>query len=124
MVYKKIYDELYGVDVLFFSGCSIEEVYKKAKRVFKIQETGFEVERTDAGALFVCTTPKDLKVYIIWIEKNRDVPNIGHEVVHLVAEVFKDRGVPLNYQNSEAFAYYLAFWLEKLLQPKRKRKQK
>ena len=122
MVYKRVHDELYGADALFFSGCSMDVVHKRAKRAFKIQEDGLEVERTDAGAFFVCTTPSGLKVYIIWIEKNRDVPNMGHEIVHLVSEIFKDRGIPLSYQNSEAFAYYLAFWLEKFLQPKRKRR--
>jgi hypothetical protein len=119
MIYKKLHDELYGADLMFFSGCSIEEAQKKANRVFNIQEE-LSVEKSDSAAFFVCTTKEGKTCYIIWVRRSRDYPTIAHEVVHLVFDVFKDRGIPNSYQNQEAFAYYSAFWLENLLKSRRK----
>ena len=113
MVYKKLHDNLYGVDCLFFSGCDISVAQKKANRVFHITEE-LAVEKTDVAAFFTCNT-NSKTIYVIWVRRSRDIPTIAHEVVHLVYEVFKDRGIPSMYANQESFAYYTSFWMEEIL---------
>lgn len=119
MVYKKIHDDLYGADCLYFSGCEIGVAQKKANRVFNIQEE-LSVESNDAAAFFKCTTKDQRNVFVIWIKKSRDIPTIAHEITHLVFEVFKERGIPNSYQNQESFAYYHAYWMEQIITSERK----
>ena len=119
MVYKKIHDELYGAECLYFSGCSIEDAQKKSNRVFNIQEE-LSVEKNDQAAFFKCTTKEFREVYVIWVRRSRDIPTVAHEVTHLVYEVFKSRGIPYSFQNQESFAYYVSFWMEQIVGIKRK----
>jgi len=122
-LYKKITDDLYGARLVFCSGMSIEECQKKANRAFKIQEYLW-VEKTDAASFYVCTTKDDMNIYVIWVKKSREIGTIIHEITHLVEEVFKDRGIPITYANSEAMAYYMQFFAEKILEPEKSNTKK
>lgn len=119
MVIKKIHDDIYGVDLLFASGCSIEIAQQKARRRLHIMEE-LAVEITDAGAFFQCTTREKHTAYVIWCRKSRNIQVIAHEAAHLVFAVFKDRGIPTTQQNQETFAYYLDYWVGVILKPRAK----
>lgn len=36
--------------------------------------------------------------------------DLVHELVHLVTQIFRSRGIPVNWENDEIFAYHLAYW--------------
>jgi hypothetical protein len=114
MAYKKIYDDMYGVDLLYFSNMSIDKIQKKANRVFNINEE-ICLNEEDAGGFFKCTTKDQRKIYIIWVKKARDVSILAHELIHLVFEVFKERGISKSHRNQESFAYYHTYWMDKIL---------
>ena len=114
MVYKKIHDDLYNVDLLYFSGCDVDVAQKKANRVFNIQEE-LVVEKDEDAAFFTCTTRDNRHVYIIWSKKSRNIPTVTHEIIHLIHEVFNNRGIPTTYKNQEAMAYYMDFWIKQIL---------
>lgn len=52
--------------------------------------------------------------YVVRIESKEDFYTLQHECLHLVKQIFVDRGVPFNDSNDEAIAYYMEYWFKKI----------
>jgi len=51
-----------------------------------------------------------------------NIPEISHEVVHLIFRLFEDSWIPFNINNDEVFAYHMWYYITEILamQPKAK----
>lgn len=45
-----------------------------------------------------------------------EVHYLVHEVVHLVMHIFTDRGIPINCDNEEIFAYHVDYWTQVIME--------
>jgi len=119
--FRKILDEVYGIQTLVIWNCSYEHVQDIAEHVFKIKNE-IALFPDDDGGTFECTVSGNIPTYVVWLAK-RDYSSVVHECVHLVSSIFKNRGIRFSSDNDEHVAYYMAFWADAIMK-KRERKKK
>lgn len=56
---------------------------------------------------------------VIWMEKF-ETGMMVHEIVHLMTDTMDTKGVPIREENSEAMAYYVEYWFNKITRARRK----
>lgn len=59
------------------------------------------------------STGTNQNCYAVWLS-NRDTGTLVHELSHLVAMVFNEKGIDISLHNTEQFAYYLEFWFNEI----------
>lgn len=75
-----------------------------------------------AAAYFFENLEEGLRGYMIDFKRKLNYKNaethgtIAHEVYHVVSEIFNDLGIPLGYENQEAFAYCQGHIIKKINQ--------
>ena len=97
----KIHDPMFSLPISLFVG-SWEDFVKMKKKIFG------EKDKSDAGR--GGHTVSDGCQTVMWIadiEKAQSFPTIVHEVFHHAMNVAHFRGVPLEKDNDEVFAYYV-----------------
>lgn len=52
---------------------------------------------------------------MLWM-KVKDIPCLVHELSHFIFQEFTEKAVPLTLENDEAFAYYLEFWTNEVME--------
>lgn len=45
----------------------------------------------------------------VWIRSAKNLAVLGHEIIHAVFMILSDKGVPINGENDEAFAYLFEY---------------
>jgi len=90
-----------------------------------LDDVGYTGDRgTDAAdARYYRLTPDNNKMKhdtsVIFLRTKKMGPLV-HELAHFVFNVFDDRGVEVRIENDEAFAYYLEYWTNGVLDAWRK----
>ncbi len=85
------------------------------------------------GLTLPLSNKKGERGYVIWIGcfdwSVKSMGTLTHELVHFVARLFDDRGIPMHRENDEVFAYTLsayqtdALWKLRKFSPKLKKKK-
>lgn len=80
-------------------------------------EVGVKGERyTDVTRGQYCPFPEH-NMYFLYLNDREDIEtSLTHELVHLVFDVFKSKGIPVCDETQEVFAYYQEWWLTKVKQ--------
>ena len=110
MIHEQIECPLYNESVLFYADCTARQLMAHLKKKYDIVDEDIDLTPGDWGLLHSTDAH-----YILWCRNTKDVPTLVHELYHLCVAIFDTKGVPVNVDNDEAMAYYLAYWLSKLL---------
>jgi chloramphenicol O-acetyltransferase len=112
--YIQIDDDVFKVIVHFVFNCKQEKFNKWMAKKFDV-ETG--VVR-GAGGCFFSFEVGDITEYCVWIEtfdwKIKEQGWFVHELVHTSYTILKDRGIELNDETEEVFAYFHTYLFEEV----------
>ena len=117
MKVKKFYEPVFKVTLLFIVGCSVNELkkYSDKKKII--------IHEIEKMAGFTCilepieTKSKDGGIFtehIMWIENKKNFYDLLHESLHLVGQIFNERGIPIRKENDEMMAIYQEWWFKTL----------
>lgn len=96
-----------------------EDVLRAAK---KHNVVGFEISEEVTGKMFSCGKRNnnggrvvDMSLIWIWVSEP-DIPALAHECVHAVTDMFEERGMSLDFNSSEAYAYMVEWLMRETLE--------
>ena len=55
------------------------------------------------------------EVWFIWMPNDCEMPEIVHEILHVVLDIFANRGIKVDHDNDEPFTYYTASLLREIM---------
>jgi hypothetical protein len=55
------------------------------------------------------------RIFLIWVEEQKDFMTIMHESLHLVVKIFDYTGADFSGKNEETIARYQEFWVRKFM---------
>ena len=67
-------------------------------------------------------TDPNANMTLIWLKK-WDISTLIHELSHHVIRTFHEKDIPINWDNTEAFAYYLEYWYKAVIDGKKRLSQ-
>lgn len=106
----RIHDERYNATIFFAHNCTHEDVATLLNKHLKTTDIHFaHWEHMGGGAATI--THKDHPAYIVWVREKKAFYTIVHECFHLTWKVFHDRFINCDYDNQEAFAYCMDFYV-------------
>lgn len=81
----------------------------------------FEYSDSSGYCIHLCAenTTNGNNAYVIWM-RNFETACLVHELSHLCMMVFDSKGVPVRTENTEAYAYYIEFWLNEINRTRRR----
>lgn len=109
---KVIYEPMYYANVWLFN--DIEAATKYCKKQININP--FEGSESLSGMhIFLESKDDGSSINIICVDlKEKDwIVTLTHELLHLVHNILKERGVPSTYDNTEVQAYLLSYLQKK-----------
>lgn len=118
-------DDLYRVRYQLCVGDPGEmEKYLDTKYDIRLETNPYEVD----GMQFSITShnrKKSQKIFFIYLKKASDKNTLAHELIHLVSDIFMDRGISVDMEkDQEAFSYYHSYLMDvftkKLKKPRKK----
>lgn len=113
----RIFEPVYRFDLLFVAGCSFDTAKIELGKS-GIKNLPLEMGNNTGCMINFCEQdfPEQVKgvVYFIWVKSLRDYYTLVHEIAHLIIKVFEEKGLAINSQTTEAFAFYQEFWTQKL----------
>ena len=109
----RIVDERYNAKVFFAHNCSHEEVAELLNKHLKTKAIEFPEWKCMGGGTAAIENKSNF-AYIIWVREDKAFYTIVHECFHLVWRIFHDRFINCDFDNQEAFAYYMDFWVRTL----------
>jgi len=56
----------------------------------------------------------DANMTIIWL-RSRHIPTLAHELLHHLVLTFEEKGIPMNWDNTETMSYYLEYLIQEVL---------
>lgn len=130
MVFKKFYDPVYRVNVLFVGDCSFTDFKKKINQNGLQPPDDSHQNSEGMHAVFEGHQPtkkanKLNTVHVVWVRDKDDLPCLVHEITHLTVSVFDRRGIAIDDTDiTEAVAYYLEHWVDRLWPLLSQRKKK
>lgn len=63
--------------------------------------------------------------YFLYLKNNNDPATLGHELIHLISDIFMDRGVNVDLKkDQEAFAYFFSYLFEEIWEKLKEKKKK
>lgn len=51
---------------------------------------------------------------IVWVDRASNFYALYHETVHLVVDIFRDKGIPFDSHNEEVIAYFQEHWFRQM----------
>ena len=117
-----IYDELFENNFYVSVGVSREELKEQIISHTKQDNLNWDEvlpsERTSGRTIMVepnSSLGKELKVFVwIWIEDDKRLDILAHEIFHAVSFALRVRGVEFCEATDELFAYYIGFLTKKI----------
>ncbi len=109
-----IHEEVFKTSVLFIIGCGQKELTERIKK--------YGVNLENLG-MYVCGSVLEVKskfFRIVWVENEKSIGEIVHEVLHLVTRILQDKGVPIKASfedgefGDETAAYLLEFYINRI----------
>lgn len=94
---KTFYDKVFNATIGI-------EIAKPSRDVFDA-ESGIEEKQVKGGTL---------RRYVVTLQNRKDFYALIHETIHVVKNVFTDRGIPFTAENHEMIAYYQSYLFETL----------
>jgi hypothetical protein len=110
MIHDEIECPVYNEAILFYGDCTPKQLFAHLKKEYDIVDAEMSACPSDLGMLHSGDDH-----YIVWCRELKDVPTLIHELYHLCVKIFDAKGIPLTAENDEAMAYYLSFWVGKIL---------
>ncbi len=106
---EQIYDEIYRQNIYIFLGWDFVDVNKYLKHRFKLMD---EVPFSPKDGTTFEFEYQDIKMMGVWL-KDKSLPTLVHELFHAVCFTFRNKGIILDDNSDEAFAYYLEYLVTK-----------
>ena len=113
---RKLHEPIFNVTVHLMWQCTYEQANK---RLYSKFNTITDLESLDAGALVQIVNGKS---FVIWLTR-LDTRTVSHEVSHLIDDIYSYRCIEHTDKCkgcSEYKAYYLSYWISKILKEIRK----
>lgn len=109
----RIVDERYNATILFAHDCTHKEFAALINKHLKKNTIRFdEWEHMQGGSATI--EVKDSIIYVIWLREKKAFYTLVHECFHLTWRVFHDRFINCDFDNQEAFAYCMDFYVRAL----------
>jgi len=112
----KIHNPVLSNYLIVIYNCDYEKLNKYLKKEYNI---GIENNEYNNGCFFKAEADES-EYYFIWIEKpHKDSYTyslVAHEIVHFLFQLFDDRGINIDKENDETFAYHLQFYLKEIFE--------
>ena len=106
-------DKLYCVKIEVCVG-DPSEMHEYIKTVYDV-DLKEDLESSE-GLQFAITTKhskSSVVKYFIYLKKKNDYATLGHELIHLIKDIFTDRGLSVDLKkDEEAFCYYFSYLFE------------
>lgn len=119
---KVFHDQVYGESVFLIINETPTDISRWLQKKFGIEDTLEELSNSEG--LYLRLEPKEgkgyhwIRVVLIknWTNHYRDYAVLSHETLHLVFNIFSDRGVSVYKDDmNEQATYYLEFWMKQFL---------
>lgn len=121
MKFIQFYCDVYCCNIAFVLDCSSKECQEKFQRVFG--KTIDDNEMSGDGCATILYDKFNEPVFVIWVERTKQIGTLIHELIHLALQILNSRGVVLD-ESAEPLTYYVEFLYNKankLLKSKRKK---
>jgi len=122
MIKKTIYNKILWHNVEVLIANTDKEFDNAIKYCNKIKDIDCEWTHKDIWWMYTYSNIT-LRWYIIinWF----NIPEISHEISHLIFQLFDNRWIPIRLENDEIFSYHMQFYMKEILamQPKALPKQ-
>lgn len=105
-----IYDFIYRQNYYYIDVKTHKEYWDICKRQLNC-DVGSKETKTDGGFNVFKQGKDKTEVCFIWAKEKRD---IVHECFHAIDYTLRHRGIPLNDDTTEAFAYALGFLVDEI----------
>lgn len=104
------YCDLYNCRLLVAWGGSTSQLGK-----FLLDRFGVTFDDLHGLAGYAWVVPDDdgYDVFGVWIADKYDFISLSHEVLHMVLQIFKSRGIAIDHDNAEPLTYYHEQWFSK-----------
>ena len=106
----RLQDPVYGRKLNLFTGGTFKE-YQEIVEHYTGEKQPHYYDETEG--IYSYFPEKDL--YFMWVKDNKNIPLIGHEVMHLVFGMLDSKGIKYCAESEEAFTYSLQYWLRIIL---------
>lgn len=124
----RFYDSLYGVNIELCIG----DNKKLDEYLDKVHECSLKNGTGGAQGLqfnIDVSPQKGRKIFFIWLLKPDDQVVMAHETIHLIRDIFLDKGVNVDLEkDEESFCYYHSYLMrlfkDKITESKKKPKKK
>lgn len=107
-VYIPIYEtyiEVYVSDDIANTSKAAEDKYPEYLKPYKGADK--------CMGLFRCSD-ETASMYWMFLKKKTSINTLVHECVHATSRILYDRGIPINYDNDETFAYLHGYIVEQI----------
>ena len=105
-----IYNELFQINFYVFYGVKEESFKKDIKRIF--DSSKLEKELRDGYT--VVWKKKGNDIVVVWT-RIKKVSVLAHELIHAISYVLITRGINLNEQTEEVYAYFMQELMRRIL---------
>ena len=117
MIKKTINNKILWHNVEVLIANTDKEFDKAILELNKIKDIDCEWTHKDIWWMYSWSN-ETLRWYILinWF----NIPEISHEISHLIFQLFDNRWIPIRYENDEIFSYHMQFYMKEILamQPK------
>lgn len=113
MVARTITCDVYNEDVLFYANCTARKFLSHLKKKHGITEEQVELQTNDTKTLGLVAYANEQ--FVFWIKHIEDIASLIHELYHLGVKMFKYKGVPVTAENDEVMAYYMGYWVTRIM---------
>ena len=110
--YYKILEDVFFCRVHVFLDGTYED-YRKKLESLGVNRPKHEPSASD-NLIYGESGSDENGNYFIYVKDQSDLGTIHHEVIHLIFRVLGSKGIPINIENEETFAYYSEYWFKKI----------
>ena len=103
----------YSETLLFYTGCTAGRLVKELEKKYQVPKSAMSDIKKHSGIIGFAHHTNDL--FILWYRSPEDLPTLIHELYHICTKMFEYKGVPISYENDETMAYYMSYWMSKIV---------
>jgi len=110
MEIKHLKDPVYNFKLNLVTNCSYKDFVK-----FLLENEKYNIEDYADGTIGMYVPIADKDVYFLYIKDTKNIPVIAHEILHLVFDMLKTKGISMDESSEEAYTYSFEYWLNLVL---------
>ena len=103
----------YSETLLFYTGCTAGQLLKHLEGKHKVPKAHMSGIKKHSCTVGFAHHTDDL--FILWYRTPEDLSALVHELYHICTKMFEYKGVPISYENDETMAYYMSYWMSKII---------